>query len=585
MENDLDTATLSEWFVAAEDASRDARKKAERDRDYYDNKQLTDEEVQALRGRGQPPIVINRIKRKIDYLTGLEKQQRTDPKAYPRTPQHEDAAEAATDALRFVAENCELDSKRALTWKSALIEGVGAVQIGVKQQPSGETEVTCELVGFDRLFLDPHSSMADASDAKYLGMVIWQDVDDVVSQYGEEVRGELEALMGSEETGSTYDDKPKHRLWTDSKRKRVRVVQTWYEVPGQGWYFCEHVGSLKLAGGPSPYMGEHGQPEHPFVVLTAYIDRDNNRYGVVREMIDPQDEVNKRRSKALHLLTMRQVRADKGAVSDPSEARAQLARPDGYIETNPGLSFEVLNTNDLAAGQTSLLQEAKNEIDLMGPNPALSGKADGDQSGRAILAQQQGGLIELGDLLDSLRQWDRRVFRKMWRRIRQFWTEQRWVRVTDEEGASQFMGLNVPLTDPYGRVVSVHNPVAQMDVDIIIEDAPDVVTLQGEQFEMFMQLMPILVQSPPQYAQMAVEMAPNIRNKSKILELLGAGSDPQQQAQAQQQQMQQAAMQAAAAQAEIDNKQADTRKKNADALKSTVQAAAESANAGTPQIQ
>lgn len=165
MEDYVSTSQLSQWFVAAEDAMRDARERAERDRDYYDNKQLTDEEVSELKKRGQPPVVINRIKRKVDYLTGLEKQQRTDPRAYPRTPNHEEAAEAATDALRYVAENVELDTVRAQVWKNSLIEGIGAVQIGVEQKYDGQTEISADIVPFDRFFADPHSSNPDFSDA------------------------------------------------------------------------------------------------------------------------------------------------------------------------------------------------------------------------------------------------------------------------------------------------------------------------------------------------------------------------------------------------------------------------------------
>ena len=56
---------------------------------------------------------------------------------------------------------------------------------------------------------------------------------------------------------------------------------------------------------------------------SGYVDRDNNRYGAIKDMIGPQDEINKRRSKALHLLTMRQVVAEQGAVEDVDAARAE----------------------------------------------------------------------------------------------------------------------------------------------------------------------------------------------------------------------------------------------------------------------
>ena len=83
--------TLVSWVEDAEEATDTARKAAERDRDYYDGKQLTSAEKAELRKRGQPDVVINRIKPKIDYLSGFEAANRTDPRAFPRTPNDEEA--------------------------------------------------------------------------------------------------------------------------------------------------------------------------------------------------------------------------------------------------------------------------------------------------------------------------------------------------------------------------------------------------------------------------------------------------------------------------------------------------------------
>ena len=44
--------------------------------------------------------------------------------------------------------------------------------------------------------------------------------------------------------------------------------------------------------------------------------------------------------------------------------------------------------------------------------------------------------MSIGELLDHLRDLDLRVFRMMWNRIRQFWTTEKWIRVTDDEGES-----------------------------------------------------------------------------------------------------------------------------------------------------
>ena len=67
---------------------------------------------------------------------------------------------------------------------------------------------------------------------------------------------------------------------------------------------------------------------------------------MVRGLISLQDEINKRRSKALHLLSVRQVIAEQGAVPDVDKARREVAKPDGFIEVMPGLKFEIEQTAD-----------------------------------------------------------------------------------------------------------------------------------------------------------------------------------------------------------------------------------------------
>ena len=79
-------------------ATEESRQLSERDRDYYDHKQWTTEEIAKLTKRKQAPIVVNRVKPKIDGLVGLVSVRNSDPKAYPRTQKHEKSAEACTDA-------------------------------------------------------------------------------------------------------------------------------------------------------------------------------------------------------------------------------------------------------------------------------------------------------------------------------------------------------------------------------------------------------------------------------------------------------------------------------------------------------
>lgn len=599
-------------FEDAENSTREARKLAERDRDYRDNKQWTDAEVKVLQARKQPVVTYNRISRKIDYLLGLEKQSRKDPKAFPRNPDDEDAANAATDAIRYVCDASKWDDVRSAAWENLLVEGTCAILVGHRKVTKGKLRSTTALtpsttfdpdlkhIPWDRFYYDPYSSKPNFSDAAFMGIVTWFDLDAAILRWtdAEEI---LTQTWEADKGGDTYDDKPKDKLWSDYKRRRVRVCEEYYLEKGV-WTRCVYTKSGELEpAAPSPYLDEEGEPENPIKAMSLYVDRENNRYGAVRVLISPQDEVNKRRSKGLHLITMRQVRASRAISEDPEKIRKEMAKPDGVIMAEDG-EFEVLPTNDMAAANFQLLQEAKNEIDLLGANAALAGKNEQDLSGRAILAQQQGGMVEVGQMFDRLRSVSLEVYRSIWNRIRQMWGEEKWIRVTDDERNLRFVGLNQQVTlamlakevmegdqkaiatagklvspqllqaalqgdqqagamlgsfvqQHQNEIVETRNAVNELDVDIVIDEGIDTPTVQAEQFDALIKMLPGLgpMGQSPQMMEMLIE-ASQLRNKSKLLDMLKQGPSPEQQQE--EQQMKQ--LQMAGATAEVEKTQSET---------------------------
>ncbi|WP_457797622.1 portal protein [Methylocystis sp. S23] len=586
--NLLDVNDLVLMFEDSEEATSDARKLSERDRDYYDGDQLTSAELAALSKRRQPPVIINRIKRKVDYLRGFEQSQRVNPRALPRTPQHDDDASSIEQALRFVCDEENFDYKRSDVFENLVIEGMGGYAIGVMEHARG-VDITIDRVPWDRMFYDPHSRERDFSDARYLGLVRWEDYSEALAQYpgSEEI---LDATLNSVSISDTYDDKPEYRIWADKRRKRVRICQIWVKR-GDSWNFAEFTKGGILVAGPSPYLTDDGESDCGLIYGSAYVSRDNERYGIVREMISPQDEINKRRSKALHRLSTTQMVFERGAFQDPERARTQAARPDGQIELNPGHfeKFKFETRTDLAAADMQMLQEAKNEIDMMAGNIALQGNAlqKTAASGRAIIASQQGGAMEIAPIMDSLRSLDIRVFRAVWYRIRQFWTAEKWIRITDDERNVRWLGLNV---DPMQvQMAAAQNPqlaekiagvignIAELDCDIIIEDAPDGLTPQMEQFQSLVELKKMDANGELPFRAIVAAM-PNLRNREQVLAAMDQGKQPSPEAA----QMQQASMQLqfAGAKAKVDEAQASAQLKQAQAIK-----AMSEARATVPQMQ
>ena len=561
---------LVQWFEDADEAQEvgepSPRQLQQRDIDYYDSIQLTAEEIETLKKRGQPDTTFNFIGPKVDFLIGLEAQGRTDPKAFPRNKQDSETADAATAALRFVHDKEDLDTVFSNVWENMLKPGFGGCEVIVKRSARDRMEIKITQPDWGRIFYDPHSRKRDFSDARYKGYVLWWDRDEATKKWPEKA-SIIDGTVAEQVNDTTkLDDKPSWKQWVKpvTQRPRLRVV-TMYWKEGEDWFMTRFVKGGILEDGKVPYVNDDGESICPMLLQSAYVDRENNRYGAVRRLIGPQDEENKARSKFLHLLTVRQTIREVGAVDDPNEMRQQLARPDGDIEVAPGLRFEIVDASPQLTGNLARMRDAQGRMEQMGPSASLQGKPSGDPSGRAIIASQQGGIVEIAPLSDRLRSFKRRVHEAIWQRIRQFWTEERMVRVTDDEDNVKFVGFNRTLTageklreemegeglkadqidqefaqilksDPEAQAKLAQefteNVPAEMDMDITIEESPDVVTIQQEQFEQFVTLLSSGVPINDPRFRVLVEMsALRTSVKKQILDIIDGGTAPSEQQQ------------------------------------------------------
>jgi hypothetical protein len=83
-------------------------------------------------------------------------------------------------------------------------------------------------------------------------------------------------------------------------------------------------------------------------------------------------------------------------------------------------------------------------MERFAPNPAILGRQGENQSGRSNLIRQQAGMTEQAIIFGGIEEWELRVYRQMWNRARQFMTAPDFIRVTDDEGSPEFIGINQP---------------------------------------------------------------------------------------------------------------------------------------------
>lgn len=502
-------------------------------RHYYHADQYTAAEIEELRKRKQPAIFDNRIQRKIDGVVGFIERLKQDPKAYPRTPQQQPGADLSSAIVRYALDECRWNDIRPEACRNAAINGIGVVELKLQQGDRDDPDLGMDIVDPDTFFYDERSVRGDFSDARYMGVAKWVDLDVAKEMFPDE-EDELDELVSGGNLdgglGLSAQQEDRATRWVNSTEKQLFLVEHWY-IKGGAWRWCFYCAALMLKDGASPYKDEKGKTICRYIAFSANVDHDGDRYGFIRNLKPLQDETNARRSKALHLMHTRRIIAEKGAVDDVEKARQEAVRPDGYIERNPGLEFDfddVAKAQEWTA-QLELLKESQSAIENFGPNPALIGQGIDNSSGRAIQLLQQAGLAELGPFMSAWRGWKLRVYRAIWSAVQSTWTAERWIRVTDQNDVAQFIKINGLGIDQHTGQPTMTNELGSLDVDVILDEGPDTINLMEDTFDALVALARAGAAVPP---SVLIEMSSlDSTTKKRVLEMLQQAAQPNQLAQ------------------------------------------------------
>lgn len=512
----LPVRTLRTQYLDYLDSKVDEIEEQKDSRRYYHGAQLTATQLRVLQSRHQPVQIWNRCGRKINGIVGAVERMRCDPKAEGRNPKSEAGAQVATESIRSVLDGSQF--KNSLNFWCLLqtaIDGIGGVQCVLKKGDKGDPDVGLHWVIGDEYFYDPRSYRMDFKDNRYEGVAKWMDLDAGIEIFPEKAE-ELEGLFQGDSDLTTNADR--EIKWIISTSKRLRLVEHWYKYKGR-WCWAFYCAKTLLDQGVSPFFDELGNSASSFEMFCAAIDQDGDRYSFVRTFKGPQDALNQGKSKTLALANSRRVVAEKGAVDDVEIARREVARHDGYVETNPQKAFKVDDTHPDIATFTSFTDDAKQELDgFANSNLAAIAGTSGmaNLSGKAVELLRQPGMAELGPFVLAHRMFKINLYRKIWIAVQRHWTAERWIRVNTNEKMAQFIQLNGLDLDQWGRPTIV-NAVGQLDVDIALDEGPDIMSMMQETYDMLKGYPPGTF--PP---QVLIEMNPNIprSEKDRLLQMM-----------------------------------------------------------------
>jgi hypothetical protein len=497
--------------------------------------------------------VFNQVKPPVDWVVGTETRTRIDYMVLPRGKEDRALAETKTRILKYVSDVNKEAFHRSRAFEDSVKSGVGWMEAGVRSDPDDEPVFVrwedWRNIWWDTLHVEP-----DYSDARYIFRSKWVDFDVAAAMFPDRV-GVIKLAVQKDdmywqeedqavdvdpvegESGFAVELSGDVGLSTWS-RERVRLIEAWYKEPMRGKILKgKQIGTLNgvmfdeknqshqalvdqglastydairmgirvmifcsrgiLYDGPTPY--NHNR--FPFVPIWAHRKKsDNSPYGMIRQLRDPQEDLNKRRSKALHILNSRQVVADENATDDWDDVKAEVDRPDGLIRIKSGTRFDFRTDTQLAQEHVMLMNQDAEYIERTGGvNDEMMGRQTNAISGKAITARQELGTTLTMTMFDNLRLSFQLLGEIKLSLTEQYYSEEKVIRIQGAPNQYDFIEINHQ--DP--ETGEILNDITASQADFVVDSQNYTATMRQAAFE---QLVSMIEKLPPELAINLVDL-------------------------------------------------------------------------------
>ena len=538
---------------------------AERDLRFYMGDQWDEREKRELFQEGRSTFVFNKVRRTINLITGYQRKNRLSSVVVPIENSDQKTADQLSQLLLYSMQYGDGYQTISDCFSGACKTGWNLLSLWVdyRDDPvNGEIKFGREP--YNGFILDPYFTKMDLSDCSYLMRRKYLSVEHVSSL----LPGMEKEVYALWRIGWERDDK---FTWLPYQRQpngqelmayNEFYLQKWRNVPmlvdmetGETLemefdketlkMFTDKYPQLQVIQRPKRYMEMHvivndsvmfsqmdpyGLDDYPFVPFISYFEPESAQWGlkvqsVVRNIIDPQREINRRYSQMSDMLDS-QINsgwiANENSVINP---RSLFQSAQGKViwkrEDAPPGSLEKIPPAQIPPSMFQLKEMFdKDLMDIAGVNDAAFGQTENAQeSGVMMMLRQSAAIVNLQDLFDNLRYAQRQVSQKVLKLIQQ-WTPEKVKRILHEEPTKEFYDKNF----------------TKYDIDVqegILTDT------QRQMY--FRQLVDLRQLGVPVTGEMLAAAAP-IQGKSQLVDDLAKMEKQQAAAAQQQQQMQQQLM-------------------------------------------
>ncbi len=588
-----------------------------------DQWQLADK--QSLEMQGRPALTINTILSTINTVLGEQTLKRGMVAFKPKRTGSEQTAVVLNKLYNVIHDQNDMTYKESQVFSDGLIQDRGYFEVGIDFSNNIEGEVKITVEDPLDIYIDPDAKDADPDTWQEVMKSRWLSMNEIELLYGTDKVDKLRALVDGNQyygpdsiyvTHNRFGDSPDSWMGPynaaflpeheQRQIRRVRVIERQHKIPYKCWYFVnpEHGDMAKIPESwDEEKIANHAQQYglmripreemkirytitcdkvvlydnwsiYPFFTIVPYFPyfRRGRPFGMVRNLISPQEQLNKVSSQELHVVN---TTANSGWVVE-SGSLANMDVDD--LEQNGAATGLVLEfhkgsqppskipPNQIPTGLERIgLKAAMNIKEISGISDAMLGQSPASVSGVALESKQERGAVQIQVAIDNLNRSRAVLAKRVLHLVQEYYDNPRVFYITENDMENpQAMEVNKQMPDG-----STWNDLSIGDYDIDVTSQPARDVYSDKQFAEAMALRAAGVVIPDAYV---IEYS-HLENKRAIAEqvrkLTGTADPTEEEMKLQQAmrdvQFKQLELQMQQMRASIENLQSDTALKMAKA--------------------
>ena len=458
---------------------------------FYRGEQWDEADIASLDNEGRPALTINTILPTVNTVIGEQSSRRADVQFKPRRGGEQAIAETLTKLYMQISDNNKLDWTEAQVFSDGLIMDRGYFDVRMDFDDHIEGEIRIKAKDPLDILIDPDAKDWDPKTWNEVFETRWMSTDEIEEVYGRKKADKLRTIaengstlgidsieyeeqrFGKTNSGLEYGkEMPKDPEEVGACRA-IRVLERQYrrlvsckfyvdpltgdqrQVP-DFWstrkinQFADQYGLTTIermarrvrwtVSADLVVLHDDWSPYEDFTIIPYFpYWRRGKPFGMVRNLLSPQEQLNKISSQELHIVN---TTANSGWIVENGSLTGMTADDLEEHGATTGLVLEFnrgssppakIPPNQIPPGLDRLgMKAAANIKQISGVSDAMLGTDKPEVSGVAIQAKQQRGALMIQVPLDNLGKTRHYLAENILKLVQRFYTEQRIVQVTNE---------------------------------------------------------------------------------------------------------------------------------------------------------